>query len=91
MAQHGSSSGLNIDESGVRANGGPSWKWIAGIVIAVLIMIIGGMYSGLVSSVRYNSEINSGQSNTLTRIETQYLYISRDLTELKEMVKDMSK
>ena len=78
-----------MDESGVRANGGPSWKWIAGGLISVLLLILSGVFGNLFWSVRENTALNQTQQQALTRIETQYGYITNELGNLKAMIKDI--
>jgi len=85
MVQH------KANDSGVRANGGPSWKWIAGGLISILMLILSGVFGNLFWTVNENTTINQKQQQSLTRIETQYGYITNELLELKKMVKDISK
>ena len=85
-------------DSTKKSNGGPSWKYIAITCIGLLItMLIGGVTLMASVSDRHAvgiarvTEDERASQNRITKLETQFESIQRELAEIKGLIKESNR
>lgn len=70
------------------ASKSPSWQWVAGIVLAICLSLIGCVYAALRSDVADNTRRNNQQDVSIGRIQTDIDYIKDGVDDIKQTLRN---